>query len=111
MKIIKITLKMNAHDYLNFCDEWESNDDVSVDTSEICNAKAIEYCVNLVMSLPKREFSSVIFEELSEKKETPMEMLKEIICLGDRGCIESVCMRTDLSDELMSLCHSLNLEH
>ena len=111
MKTIKTPPIIDEQNYLFFCKTWDENDDIWVDSSELTHSDDIVKYVSLAFAFPNENFTTVILSEIAEKKQTPMALLKKIILFGDQGAIESVCMRTDLNENLEYTCNSLKLEH
>lgn len=111
MKTIKTPSIIDEQNYLFLCKVWDENDDIWVDSSELTISEDIVKYANLAFAFPNENFTPVILGEIAEKKQTPMVLLKKIILFGDQGAIESVCMRTDLNEDLECTCNSLKLQH
>lgn len=111
MKKIIINPKLSESDYVMYCMIWDESENIFIDTSELESIEDIVHCANLALSMPQADFSLAILEQISEKKDAPMDILERIISTGDIGCCESVCMRADLNYKLRKICCSLELIH
>ncbi|MDL4616262.1 hypothetical protein [Citrobacter amalonaticus] len=111
MKKIIIKSDLNESDYAMYSITWDKEENVYIDTSNLKNMNDIVHCANLALSMPQRNFSMAVLENLAEIKNIPMDILEKIILTGDTGCCESVCMRTDLNYKLRRICGDLELAH
>lgn len=100
MKKIIIKPNLNERNYIIYSVAWDNSENIYIDISHLKNMNDIIHCAKLALSMPQSKFSLAVLECLAEIKNTPMDILEEIISTGDTGCCESVCMRTDLNYKL-----------
>lgn len=111
MIYIVITPDLTKEKWITFCNRWDNQSNISLDTSLINSREAIEYIVGIAFLNKGRDLSLSVMANLAEKKLTPETLLEMIFDIGDQACKEAVCLRDDLSDDLKNKCISTELIH
>lgn len=84
---------------------WSKNENVSLIISEMHPAEVQRIFEFLTPKLPNIFYSSVL-ETLAERASTPVEILEVLFDSEDEGCQLSICMRDDLTDNLLVKCRN-----
>lgn len=111
MEKIIVNPNLNENDYLMYCIKWDASENILIDISNLVSIDDIMRCTTLALSMPEKNFSLAVLEQLSELNSIPMNILKKIFSIGDRGCCESICMRPDLNNDLRRMCDDLQMDH
>ncbi|EHK0946867.1 hypothetical protein [Citrobacter farmeri] len=111
MIYIVITPDLTKEKWITFCNRWDNQSNISLDTSLINSREAIEYIAGIAFINKGRDLSLSVMANLAEKKLTPETLLEMIFDIGDQACKEAVCLRDDLSDDLKNKCISTELIH
>jgi hypothetical protein len=107
VKTIKIKSTITREQLLESAKEWDDSKNVALSIPEILSKAEIEHLFLMASQILPSEIGFCILHELAEKDEISQDLLSKIISIGDRGCIESVCLRKDLNPELRKLCKEI----
>lgn len=108
---IEITPSLTKEQWLFLCDKWDRETDIILDTSLINIMEEIEHVAKIAFLIKERKLSLAVLSNLAEKDKVSNELLNMIFDIGDQSCKETVCLRKDLSEELMVKCKSASLVH
>ncbi|WP_330983394.1 MULTISPECIES: hypothetical protein [Enterobacterales] len=97
--------------WLSLCEKWDSEPDITMDTSLINSSEEIMHVAKLAFLTKNRFFSLSVMSNLAEKELISNELLDTIFDIGDQACKETVCLRKNLSKELDRKCKSVPLTH
>jgi hypothetical protein len=93
-------------EYLNFVKLWDENNNVSLVMPEKLSENEIRDLFAFLFSDLPNEFAFSVLSNLAEMKNTPMDLLEALFDRGDTGCNVTICLRSDLSGNLIERCQS-----
>ncbi|MBI1906283.1 MAG: hypothetical protein HYS20_08630 [Rhodocyclales bacterium] len=111
MKVLKIDGNVSLERLKNLSAVWGRAQNVSVVIKPYLTEIEMEHLVQIAIELGPDDFGCVVLEGIAEMDHVPVRLLKRIFDSGDKGCIESVCLRNDLDPELRLCCFGKELEH
>lgn len=86
---------------------WLSASDCAVEFPECLTEPEIRYLTNLAVLHIPSDFAYCVLQSIAEFDNTPDDVLREILDTGERSCIESVCLRSDLPTDMREICGQL----
>lgn len=104
MQVIKINVDVTEDEFNKYSLKWASSSDCSIILPDIMSASEIHSLCIMALKCKPSDFSYSVLESLAELDCTSDGDLCLIFNAGDRGCIESVCLREKLPNDLRELC-------
>lgn len=104
MQSIKITPEISAAEFDSAAKIWLNTSDCEILFPRSLSEAEIHHLHALATHHIPSDFAFCVLESLAEFKNTPDEVLRQILNTGERSCIESVCMRHDLPIDLREVC-------
>ncbi|HEX7026079.1 MAG TPA: hypothetical protein VF268_02470 [Gammaproteobacteria bacterium] len=109
MRKIRVEPGITAEMLSDLANQWQQCDNVTLVMPDQLSGEEINYLFSLVLEILPMDFGFCVLQELAEREKVSEEILSIILSCGDRVCIESVCLREDLSSELKRVCESMSL--
>ena len=111
MKRFEVSPDVSRDEFLGLCADWDAAGDCFLCRIKFETERQVRSCANIAIDLANFSFSMAVLEEVAGAEITPFDILIAIFTLGDQGCIETICMRKNLSDEIKNLCNCMLLVH
>lgn len=111
MTRIKLQPDINQDEWSRYCDIWETSENIILDLSLFVSKTQIEHLCRLALSTPKRCLSLSTLSEMAERDCISEGLQLCIFDTGDRGCIEAIALRENLSKAVLVRCLQEPLTH
>lgn len=83
---------------------WNAQENVNLIFPENLSAADVEHIFGLLLPTLPNDFSFCILGNLAEGKNVSTSLLARLFDFGDTGCNVSICLRDNLSEEIMERC-------
>jgi|GEM_PF-1033447 len=90
---------------------WNSNQHVEFIFAKDISYTEINKIFKFLLSILPNSFAFSILENIADEYQIHMDLLEELLEFGDIGCNETICMRNDLSINVINKCKELTLHH
>ncbi len=110
MLIFKIDPAMSQTEFVDMASMWDKTNDPSFEGSNLWSTEDIDKIFNLAISSIPCQFAYIVLGELAKMNNTSANILRKILGVGHQHCIESVCLRVTLADDMIQLCGQIS-EH
>ncbi len=111
MKKIKLHPDINKDEWFRYCDIWDTSENISLDLSLFVSKTQIEHLCRLALSTPERCLALSTLSETAGRDGIHENLLLSIFNTGDQACIETIALRTNLSDAVLVRCLQEPLIH
>ena len=110
MATVSIPRELTENEFRKLNLIWDANRKVSVQIPEdLSDADVVRMFKLLLLTLPN-EFAFCVLENLAEREKISMDLLSILFDHGETGCNVTICLRDDLSKDIIERCRSSNIE-
>ncbi len=88
----------------DYAKTWSESDDVRYELPDNLSREEIASYFSTLMPLLPDDFANSVLADLAEHPNTDPSWLENLFELGDTGCKVGICLRADLSRELLDRC-------
>lgn len=107
MLTLKIDSNVSENEFSNMASEWGKANDAEIEMPNILSTNDIQHIYNLAMSMIPNEFAYTVLSDLAEFENVSDDLLRKILETKERGCIEAVCLRDNLPDDMRQICNQI----
>lgn len=108
MSIISISRNLTVNEFEKLNRIWDANKNVSILLPEEFSDVEVEQIFKLLLSRLPNEFAFCVLENVAEQQKVSVNLLRELFDHGDTGCCVTICLRDDLTGDLVERCMSSN---
>lgn len=84
---------------------WDSRRrNVNINIPEDLSETEVEQLFEFLLSTLPNDFAFWVLEDIAESNDVPMSLLERLFDYGDTGCNVTICLKDNLSPELLSKC-------
>ena len=110
MATVSIPRELTENEFRKLNLIWDANRNVSVQIPEDLSEADVVRIFRLLLSGLPNEFAFCVLENLAEREKISMDLLSILFDQGDTGCNVAICLRDDLSKDIVERCRSSNIE-